>query len=599
MPAEHKFDRDIEASLGRIVVNNEYGTARSRYDSDIHDFERYIDLFDAERSQKEYDWMSDIFIPEFPAHMLTQSSIDVDQYFKTRDFVDVYVEETGPEALLGADAARELINRTLNIRRLHFYPKFVRARLLSNIGGIVWAKCWWDRKHGHFQFEVLDPRNVFTDKTYEYTAQDKKWVIIRSERTLEELKSEKGENAYFNLDVVEEALKAPEGPTETAMDTREEGGGESQNFQNTLGEPFDKIERHGKFWLMSDGSPGINADGTVKEGAALKECIVTFVKSGMTYILIGFRKQPYKDVHGEPYRPIIRGVCYIHPTRDGGVGDGKYAGELQVALNDTFNLSNDRVRLATMPTFKAKRYSVEDNDTLYFEPGHPMEVEDPSDLDEFKIQDNIQGALAQMGILTNKMNQTTNIWPTTMGGIPGEASTTATAIAGGEQRTNQRTNYKSLTFEYMFLTELFWMIQQMTWQYAKPEQGIKLMGEKVFFFDPGRDYVYKPLSQSIETEYGKATKIRNWQFALDVVARIQHPDAPRIFNYIFRQIVDLMGDDYGGVYLDESVPMNMEGAGQSPATGAPTVPQTSPSNQAGIPMGAMQSNMREGANAGV
>lgn len=598
MESERKYGIHVESALSKIVVDNEYKTAMSRFNADIVNFERYIDLFDAERTEKEYDWMSDIFIPEFPSHMLTQSSIDVDQYFKTRDFVDVYVEDSGPDALLAADATRELLNRTLNIRRIHFYPKFVRARLMNNISGVVWAKAWWDTKHGHFDFEILDPRNVFTDKSYEYTAQDKKWVIIRSERTLQELKDEQKNNAYFNLDVVEEALHPPAGPSETAQDVREEGQSESEPFRNKIDEPFDKIERYGKFWF--DGSdPGIDQDGNVKKDAKLKEGILTFVKSGTTSILIGFRQQPYKDATGERYRPIIRGVCYIHPTRDGGVGDGKYASELQVALNDTFNLSNDRVKLSTMPTFRAKRYSVEDNETLYFEPGHPMEVEDPSDIEEFRIQDNIQGALAQMGILTDKMNQTTNVWPTTMGGIPAEASTTATAIAGGEARTNQRTNYKSMTFEYMFLTELFWMIQQMTWQYAKPKEGLKLMGEKVFFFDPTFDYVYKPLSQSIETEYSKGVKIRNWQGILDIVARIQHPEATRIFNYVFQKIVDLMGDEYTGVMLDESVPINAEGGqGQSPAGAMPTVPGGSPSNQSGVPMGDIQSVTREAANAG-
>jgi hypothetical protein len=111
-----KFKEGIETTLAQIVVDGEYQIGKTNQGNDISDFESYIDLFDAERAEKEYDWMSDIFIPEFPTHMLTQSAIDVSQYFKTRDYVDVYHEDTDPKGKKSADATKELINRTLNRR---------------------------------------------------------------------------------------------------------------------------------------------------------------------------------------------------------------------------------------------------------------------------------------------------------------------------------------------------------------------------------------------------------------------------------------------------------------------------------------------------
>ena len=40
-----------------------------------------------------------------------------------QDFVEVYLEDEGPESKKAADAAKELINRTLNRRNLYHYNR--------------------------------------------------------------------------------------------------------------------------------------------------------------------------------------------------------------------------------------------------------------------------------------------------------------------------------------------------------------------------------------------------------------------------------------------------------------------------------------------
>jgi hypothetical protein len=184
------------------------------------------------------------------------------------------------------------------------------------------------------------------------------------------------------------------------------------------------------------------------------------------------------------------------------------------------------------------------------------------------------------------MNQATAIFPTTMGGLPSKTSTTATAVAGADQRTNQRTNYKAMTFEYTLLCELYWQIQQMTWAFAKPETGVKLMGEKVYDFDPLLNYTYKPLSQSIETEFAKQEKIKNWTTILGYVMNSQHPSTPQLVNLIISKIAKLMGDEYkdfAGSLLDESQPMQPVEEQNAEAGGVPA------SNQYGLP----QSNIEQ------
>lgn len=595
---KHKYDELEENRLVEIIYN-EYTVSKRNQQYDIDDYEASIDLFNNERVEKDYDWQSDIPIPEFASQMLTQTSIDVSQYFQTRDFVETYIQDASDKALMAADAAEELLNRTLNRRELYHYQKFVRGKSMSNITGEVYAECGWEQElnsdgtisKDQFWYDILDRRNVFTDNKYCYSLQQKDYVITRCERNLNQLKQEEKRNGYFNLDLLED-IKA-DGDTVTKKETRDVDNGDTQTPDNKITQNFDILKRYGKNWITPDGKPGLNENGEIKAEAELKELIITFAMHKSTKILIGYHETPYIDALGNPFRPVFRGLCYIHPTKDNGIGDGHYARPLQIAINDTFNISNDRTMLATMPTMKGKKYVTDDTDSVYIAPMHLIELSEPNDLQELQISDNIQGAMQQLGILINKMQQTTNIYPTTMGNLPEDSSTTATAIAGANQRTNQRTNYKSLTFEYTFLNELYWMIQQMTWQFARPETGLKLMGMKVFNFDPTLDFFYKPLSQSIESEDSKAAKIRQWTTILQTIVNSTNPNMVNIFNYIMVQIIMLMGDEFMN-FADKFIPPGQ--ALQESNRGSPQSPegmQGGNSNQYLIPQSNMEMTTRE------
>jgi len=643
------ISKEMNDKLASQIIDDEFNTVEGNNDSDNDEFEEFMDLFNSERQRKDYDWMSDIRIPEFASHMLTQSSLDVDQYFSTRDFVEVYIEDEGDEAKANAEASKELINRTLNQRGLYHYSKYVRGKSLSNMAGKVYALCNWEQKLerrqvgteprieeldvdelgdpiidldfqvpavrvtqepvyadvpvvDRFNYEILDQRNVFTDNKYAYTLQEKDFVIIRSETSLEKLEADKERMGYINLDMVGKV--EPDSETETSQDSYNKED-QDQKPQNPVEKKYDLLQRFGKYWCKVterdentnqplEVEPGIDKDGNFMEGAELLETIITFVKNGSTRVAIRFQLTPYVDAEGNPYRPILRGLCYIHPSEDGGVGDGKYSKELQIAIDDSFNIGQDRVMMATMPTMKGKRDSIENNATVRFEPNHVIELENVDDLTEFKLSDNIQGTLNQINTLSNSMDKVTSIFPSTMGQLPGFASTTATAVAGAEQRTNIRTNYKSLTFENTFLSELYWMIQQMTFTFAKPETGQKLMGDKVFNFDPSKNYYYKPVSASIETEQSKQMKVGKWQQMLSSVIQIQHPDAVKMANHIMTQIAALLGDEYVNFadnLLNPEQPIDQSGAGSQEAVQGQVA-----SNQFGIPQSTGETQTREVAN---
>lgn len=626
------ISKEIQQALSNLVIDQEYQTAKTNKEFDDLEFETYVDLFDSERPEKDYDWMSDISIPEFFTHMVTQSALDVSQYYVTRDFIGAYLEDGSEQAKANAAAAKECINRTLNQKHLHHYQKYVRAKTINHLTGSVWLECWWEQEIrrmvvgqeeevesisipneneveiktrmrdveddvvivDRFNYDVIDPRNVFTDNSYVYSIQDKPFIIIRREKTLSELKQEKERHGYFNLD----KLGPPPSETETSRETAQTTEEEQPNPIKG-DEPFDILKRYGKFWckvLEKDEndepvkvSPGIDKEGEPLEGAELLEVIVTYALSDANKTLIGFNLNPYVDAEGNPFRPLIRGLCYVHPTKDSGVGDGKANKELQIAIDDTFNMSNDRVRLATIPVFKGKKYTTADSDSFYMEPGHKIDVENPDDLQEIKISSDITGSLSQLGTLTGSMDKAMSIFPTTMGQGPAMASTSATAVAGAESRTDMRTNYKAMTFEYTALQDLYWMIQQMTYAFARPETGEKLMGDKLYDFDPTKDYYYKPVSASIETEQSKDAKINRLTQLFGYVSNVQHPDTVKIINNLMARIFKLQGDEvaeFGDILLGEETPIETGTPVQTQGGGTPAT------NQTGMPQSLMEQSVR-------
>jgi hypothetical protein len=184
--------------------------------------------------------------------------------------------------------------------------------------------------------------------------------------------------------------------------------------------------------------------------------------------------------------------------------------------------------------------------------------------------------------------------PTTQGILPKDSSTTATAIAGAENRTNERTGYKALTYENTLLCDQYWMIQQLSWQYAEEETLINLLGDKAPDFEPDGDYFYKPVSQSIETEYSKNTKIKNLLTALQTVAQVPNEKTAQMINYIMYKFFTLMGDEFdpiAKILLNPNDPNTATGG-----VGNTQNPNASPvSNQNGVPISSAEANTRENA----
>jgi len=57
-------NRRIENALATLVYS-EYQISKTNKQGADADQEAYLDLFDCIRSEKDYDWNSDVFIPDF------------------------------------------------------------------------------------------------------------------------------------------------------------------------------------------------------------------------------------------------------------------------------------------------------------------------------------------------------------------------------------------------------------------------------------------------------------------------------------------------------------------------------------------------------
>ena len=645
---KHKFDENTEDFLNKRVLS-EYDTCKSNLQGDMSDFESNLRLMENERDDKEYDWMSNIRFPEAASIMITESSQEATQAFGTRDFCDVYLEGSTPQDFLTCKSVKKLINAMLNNKRIYHYLKYMQARDLNRHAGYVYAICWWEQNIAqvqkgekkyqkpqfdesgnvainpetmtpltqevvepimddmvlldHFNWMPIDPRNVFINNKYVYSPQQEESIIIRSEQSYQDLKDKEKDNDYFNLDIIKEQIVKAEQETETSK----ESYNNDDKFQKNKNEipKWDILARFGWQYCMvqkkddngyaTEVTPGYNDDGTPKEGAELVRVRQETAYRGKTGILIRFQAEPLRDGNGIPYIPIVRGLCYPHPTKKIGMSSGKYLRELQTYVDDCLNAAADRTTMSTMPTMVVDKYDAEDNDELYYEPEHIIPLTKPDSFREVKISGDIQGSLSMYNLGKNSMQQIEAVYPNTMGSV-GKSDITATAVQGADQRANVRANYKNLSWTFTFDTEFYWIILQMAWQFMHPKTAKQIFTkEEIMSFQPTGDYTYQPVTSTIEAEHSKNKKIQNYD---QITGRLSglaqgNPAIIPIIAYVVGQELELMGSEYRLIkpMIEKLMKTPMKEEGDQPNQ-IKDMKDTPTSNEQGIPQGSMEESAR-------
>jgi hypothetical protein len=582
--------------------------------------------------------------------MLTQSAIEAGLYFKTHDFVEVYVGNDDEVSIRAAKVNKDLINHALNRRDLWFYQKYMRAVNMKNICGVAYFRCWWEQEtkqekvgsrevpervgsdpegnsvermveedvemeiilKDQFNFDVVDPRDVFTDTSYAYSLQEKKWVILRFNATIDELEANADTMEYFNLDKLEDTMTPPKVGAKGDKTTHH-GLDNKTEAPTTPLKNWTILQRLGKHWVMVkerdekgnvvDVRCGIDTNGKKKKGAELHEMVITFAVNDYNRVLIGYNPSRCIDSKGNPYRPITRALCYIHPAKDDGMGDGKCLKELQVGINDTINMENDRTKLHTIPIMQGNQHDITDNESLEWKPGAFWQTESGNVLTEVQVGGDVNGALQQIVMYKNAMQQASGISAETQSKLAAP-TTTATATANQMQRSDTRSNYRTLTMENTALSDLYWFITQMTAQHMKQATAMELLAQDARFFNPYLDYTYKPLSASLNDDASRQAKVQNWISILGYVAN--DPERRAAVDYILGEVASLMGKEYEGFhskfFADTQAPPPVEGGGgQQPQGGGVQQPQggggTPPTNQSGVEQTMQEAQLAEGMGA--
>ena len=138
------MDKNLE-HLASIVMEEEIPSSEQNQLRDMDEFAAMIDMIMCERNEKDYEWQSDIFMPEYAVHYMTQISGDAATYFQSRDFVEVYHENETVEGKAAAISTKNMLNRTLNQRELRYYQKYMRAKQLCMLNRNVTLYCWWEQ----------------------------------------------------------------------------------------------------------------------------------------------------------------------------------------------------------------------------------------------------------------------------------------------------------------------------------------------------------------------------------------------------------------------------------------------------------------------
>lgn len=651
-----KTDSDIPENVQEKllqVFGDEWTSAQSNKSKEITDFDEIYDLLHCIRKDKPNDWESDIFLPEFVSRILKQIGNFVSQYFQSRDFVENDMESEDPQDIAEAKASKKLLNKLLNAKDAHYFQKVSRLLMfVFNHGYGIIKGCYEQevkdvvagynpKEETVFDdngqpladdgmpfmdpymqrpmkqviqepimqqvverdtptFDVYPIQNVYMSPEYSYTLQDKEYIIFKEEAVpLWRLEGEADRMGYFNLHILKDSAKGAD--SDRGSETYNKDGKEDTSAP--VSPKFDLLERWGKLPLLvkqSDdkGKPvewevGIDLEGNAKKDAEYHECIMTTAistgSSPKMEHLVRFQPSPYTK------RPMVRFLCYVDALNDNGFGDGEVNRELQIAVNDTFNLMNYRTKLATTPAFVGRKFSGIP-EKVKVSPENVIMMEDiTQDLRELQISDNIQGSIVQNQMLTSRMDYAMATSPVTMGVEP-DRRETATTSAIVNQHSAIRIGMKSMALEFIGFVEFYDMLLSLCNDFMLPQTLEELLGEYAQFYNPKREDKFKPVSQALETEDSKAVKIRMWDQVLGRVVGFPNPKTPMVVNYIMGQVLELMGGDFKAFkkfMFEEDPKINayyalatggqMGGMAPTPNAGG-----GGPQNQTGLPQGQME-----------
>jgi hypothetical protein len=639
-----KSDWDVKEDIQKALlghISDELKVAERNNAKINDDFETYYNMIHAIREEKPNEWESDIYLPEFLSRLLAQMGIFAGQYFSSTDYVETDIDSDDPKDVAEAKASKKLLNTLLKDKEAYYYQKIMRLKMFQNSCGYGIIKGGYkqrvepvvshyvqesdfsrDPETGDYVAEdgtpYLDPtlqkpafdtvqkpvyknnvlvdkpifdvypvQNVYMSPEYAYSLNDKRFVIFESEdKTLDDLRAEAAEMGYVNLDLLDE--EDPEGPLGVKTYNRD---GDIEEQAKPVAKTFIVYERWGKYPTITDKEgkykPGIDKDGEWSDKAENVECIIYYAKNREpddVRHIIGFRSSPHTK------RPMVRFLCYVDPVNDNGFGDGEMTRELQRAINDNYNLMNYRTKLSITPAFKGKKFSgIPEKVTI--SPETVTMMENLDDLQEIKIEDNIQGGVIHQNLLSSRMDYSMATSPQTMG-MPSERAETATVGAITNQRANLRSGMKSMNDEFIGFTEFYDMLLTLVNDFMLPETLEELLGPDAFAYNPKRKDKFKPVSQALETEESKQFKLKTWQGILQMVVGMPpNPKTPMVVNYAIGQMLELMGGQFSHfkkfMFEDnpEAVALYQIATGAQGGQGTPpTGPSmTITSNQQGIP----------------
>jgi hypothetical protein len=653
IPTDAPFNDDIQKSI-LDWLGMEFPVAKRNMEPFHQAFREFDDMIHCRRDKKN-DYEPDIYLPEFTSRLLAQIGNFISQLFSSRDFVDTHVNSEDPIDVAEGRASKKLLNTILGEKDAHYFHKLCRLLMFVNPGGFGIIKGDYDQRierviagynavmdysrddEGNILaedgtmyvdpymqapaktqtqvpvytnkvvkdrpiFDVYPVTNVYYDQKYAYTLQDKQYIYFEGEHTVDDLKRDAARFGYFNLKRLEAREKPPDADEQNKPHSVDKKAEESTV---RVSPTYKILERWGTWYMVPNKdeegnitgySPGIDENGEIMDNAEHIQAIITYAAEGTENTpieLMRFQKSPHSKI------PAARFLCYVDAVKDSGFGDGETSKELQIAANDSFNLSAYRTEMATKLAFKAKRWAGID-ENIKLRPDKAIMCENVEDLQEFKIMDDIQGGMYQLNTVSSRMDDVMATG-SNFRGMPSDRRETATVGAIMDRRADIRMSLKTSTLEWIGFAEFYDMLLTLCNDFMLPQTLFDIIGKDAYYYNPKREDKFQPVSQALETEESKNFKVKMWDQILGRIVMLPNPKTPMIVNYILGQVLELMGGDFKHMkrfMFEENVEANMlymlatgGKAGQGATGNAPGGPGQA-QNQLALPQGGAEQMVR-------
>jgi len=417
-----------------------------------------------------------------------------------------------------------------------------------------------------------------------------RFITHRSITDLDELYSSKIK--YMNLDDIDPTLSTAAADIHIDHSITRTIDDQEVPPDSDVYSEVELYERQGKFpvykkKVAGDWVPCFDKEIMQSDKIVYQEMIATVAKSTgakTNNVLIRFDKNPYGE------KTYIDLHIYLDSERWQSIGFVEPIKDIQTAINDNINAMFDEIWANLMPPVIVNKFALWDWDTMQYAPQQKWLVGGPpAESIHFKEPSNVTRDAWQKHQLLDGEIQKTAVSDSMQGS--GKEKTATTNVMNANL-TAAKLDFIVKMVEVTALVPSSQMDIRFAKKFAHPLTLQHIIGKPFVFGGYEEIYKYLPAAASVKMEHQKKIETQEDISLMQIVASIPNPNAPKIMNALWKNILRNRDMTDEAAMFDEDYFEPQGAAGEIQMMNRAST--GSASNEQGIPQSSQEQAVRQG-----